>query len=342
MSNYSVPPEKANLDFSDILGQDAVKRHFTAAVTSDRVSHAYMLTGEAGMGKGALASVFAAMLLCERNHLHPCGVCHACRQVRAGTHPDLIRVTHEKPNSISVDEVREQICAEAVIRPFSGKKRVFIVPEAEKMTPQAQNALLKTIEEPPEYVVILLLTESEEALLETIRSRCVKLKMRPVPEQELRRALLSGGGIPEEDAALAVSFARGVPGKAMEMAKSEEFRQRCGLYRKTMEQLPGGSVGTMLEAVAAVREADPGMEEFISFVRMYCRDLLVLKKDRMAKNLIFSGQAASLSRAAGEISLRGAGRILDELERTEDRLRANVSPELALELLLESVRESRT
>ena len=342
MSNYSVPPEKANLDFSDILGQDAVKRHFTAAVTSDRVSHAYMLTGEAGMGKGALASVFAAMLLCERNRLHPCGVCHACRQVRAGTHPDLIRVTHEKPNSISVDEVREQICAEAVIRPFSGKKRVFIVPEAEKMTPQAQNALLKTIEEPPEYVVILLLTESEEALLETIRSRCVKLKMRPVPEQELRRALLSGGGISEEDAALAAGFARGVPGKAMEMAKSEEFRQRCALYRKTMEQLPGGSVSAMLEAAAAVREADPGMEEFISFVRMYCRDLLVLKKDRMAKNLIFSGQAASLSRAAGEISLRGAGRILDELERTEDRLRANVSPELALELLLEAVRESRT
>ena len=257
MSNYSVPPEKANLDFSDILGQDAVKRHFTAAVTSDRVSHAYMLTGEDGMGKGALASVFAAMLLCERDHLHPCGICHACRQVRAGTHPDLIRVTHEKPNSISVDEVREQICAEAVIRPFSGKKRVFIVPEAEKMTPQAQNALLKTIEEPPEYVVILLLTESEEALLETIRSRCVKLKMRPVPEQELRRALFSGGGISEEDAALAVSFARGVPGKAMEMAKSGEFRQRCGLYRKTMEQLPGGSVGTMLEAAAAVREADP-------------------------------------------------------------------------------------
>ena len=329
-------------NFSDILGQDTVKQHFTAAVASDRVSHAYMLTGEAGMGKGALADAFAAMLLCERDHLHPCGVCHACRQVSADTHPDLIRVTHEKPNSISVDEVREQICAEAVIRPFSGKKRVFIVSEAEKMTPQAQNALLKTIEEPPEYVVILLLTESEDALLETIRSRCVKLKMRPVPDQVIRNALRKVGDISEEDIALAVSFARGVPGKAVGMAKSEEFRQCCGLYRKTMEQLPGGSVSTMLEAAAAVREADPDMEEFISFVRMYCRDLLVLKKDRRAKNLIFSGQAEGLSRAAGEISLRGAGRILDELERTEDRLKANVSGELALEMLLEEIRESRT
>ena len=170
----------------------------------------------------------------------------------------------------------------------------------------------------------------------------MKLKMRPVPDQVIRNALRRFGDISEEDAELAVSFARGVPGKAVGMAKSEEFRQRCGLYRKTMEQLPGGSVSTMLEAAAAVREADPGMEEFISFVRMYCRDLLVLKKDRRAKNLIFSGQAEGLSRAAGEISLRGAGRILDELERTEDRLKANVSGELALEMLLEEIRGSRT
>ncbi|MBQ7535933.1 MAG: DNA polymerase III subunit delta' [Stomatobaculum sp.] len=329
------------LNFSDILGQDAVKRHFTAAVVSDRVSHAYMLTGEAGMGKSALAGAFAAMLLCERDPLHPCGVCHACRQVSADTHPDLIRVTHEKPNSISVEEVRRQICAEAVIRPFSGKKRIFIVPEAEKMTPQAQNALLKTIEEPPEYVVILLLTESEEALLETIRSRCVKLKMRPVPEQILRKALQSREDISEETIPLAVSFARGVPGKALEMAQSEEFRQRCALYRRTMEQLPGGSVSSMLEAAVSIREADPGMEEFFSYVRMYCRDLLVLKKDRREKNLIFSEQAETLTRAAGEMTLRGAGRILDELEQTEDRLRANVSGELALEMLLEEIRESR-
>ena len=329
------------LDFSDILGQDAVKRHFTAAVASDRVSHAYMLTGEAGMGKGALAETFAAMLLCERNPLHPCKVCHACRQAAAGTHPDLIRVTHEKPNSISVDEIREQLCQEAVIRPFSGKKRIFIVPEAEKMTPQAQNALLKTIEEPPEYVVILLLTESDEALLETIRSRCVRLKTRPVADELLLRELLSRDGISEEDAALAVSFARGVPGKAFEMASSGEFRERCELYRKTLEELPGGSISRMFDAAAAVREADPGLTEFISYTRMYFRDLLVLKKDRRSRNLIFSGRSEALSRAAGEVTLRKAGRVLDCLEKTEDRLRANVNPELSLEALMEEIRESR-
>ncbi len=328
------------LDFSDIIGQDAVKRHFTAAVASDRVSHAYMLIGETGMGKGALAEAFAAMLLCERDPLHPCGVCHACRQVSAGTHPDLIHITHEKPNSISVEEIRTQLCAEAVIRPFSGKKRIFVVPEAEKMTPQAQNALLKTIEEPPDYVVILLLTEGEQALLETIRSRCVKLKFRPVADEILLRELVERDGAGEKEASLAVNFARGVPGKARQMAQSEEFRQRCGTFFQVLSGLPGGSFSEMMSAAALIREQDPDLSEFLSFVRMYYRDILLLKKDRRSRDLIFAGQEDTLSRMAAVLPLRNAGRILEEADRTEDRLKANVNMELALEMLLEEIRNS--
>ena len=292
------------------------------------------------MGKGALASVFAAMLLCERNRLHPCGVCHACRQVRAGTHPDLIRVTHEKPNSISVDEVREQICAEAVIRPFSGKKRVFIVPEAEKMTPQAQNALLKTIEEPPEYVVILLLTESEEALLETIRSRCVKLRLHPVPDRELLSWLRGLEGVTEEQAELAAGFARGNSGKAREMALSESFRERCAADLQLLTELPEGGAEQLAAGIARIREDHPDPGTFLDFVRMYCRDLLVLKNRGRREDLIFPEWEKELTRAAVQSTLPGIGRILEETERTEERLRANVNPELAIELLLLAVRQS--
>ena len=112
-------------DFQDVVGQEAVKEHFRTAVASDRVSHAYMLIGEAGFGKGTLADAFAKMLLCERNPLHPCGICHSCKQVQAGTHPDVIHVTHEKPNTIGVDEIRSQLDAEVVIRPFSGRRRLL-------------------------------------------------------------------------------------------------------------------------------------------------------------------------------------------------------------------------
>ena len=327
-------------DFQDVVGQEAVKEHFRTAVSSDRVSHAYMLIGEAGLGKNALADAFSKMLLCERDPLHPCGVCHACKQVAAGTHPDVIHVTHEKPNTIGVDEIRDQLSAEVAIRPFSGKRRVFIVPDADKMSVQAQNATLKTIEEPPSYAVILLLCSREDALLETIRSRCVKLRLRPVPDRQLLSWLRSLEGVTEEQAELAAGFARGNPGKAQEMALSESFRERCTADLKLLTELPGGGTEQLLDGIARVREDHPDPGTFLDFVRMYCRDLLVLKKRGRREDLIFPEWDKELTRAAVQTTLQGIGRILEETERTEERFRANVNPELAIELLLLAVRQS--
>ena len=137
------------LVFKDILGHEQIKEHFKNAVETGKVSHAYILSGEAGMGRKSLANAFALSLLCEKGKPEPCMQCHACRQVLSGNHPDLIYVTHEKPASIGVDEIREQINNTIMIRPYSSYYKIYIVDEAEKMTVQAQNALLKTIEEPP-------------------------------------------------------------------------------------------------------------------------------------------------------------------------------------------------
>ena len=127
--------------------------------------HAYILAGEAGMGRKSLAHAFALTLLCEKGKSQPCMECHACKQVLSGNHPDLIHVTHEKAGSIGVDDIREQVNDTIMIRPYSSYYKIYIVDEAEKMTIQAQNALLKTIEEPPSYAVILLLTTNSDGFL---------------------------------------------------------------------------------------------------------------------------------------------------------------------------------
>lgn len=153
------------LGFNDILGHEQIKEHFRNAVQTGKVSHAYILSGEAGMGRKSLANAFALSLLCEKGMEEPCMQCHACKQVLSGNHPDLIYVTHEKPASIGVDDIREQINDTIQVRPYSSYYKIYIVDEAEKMTVQAQNALLKTIEEPPAYAVILLLTTNQDAFL---------------------------------------------------------------------------------------------------------------------------------------------------------------------------------
>ena len=120
--------------FEEILGNEMVKDHFKKAIANHKISHAYILTGEAGMGRKSIANAFAMTLLCEKGGSEPCMSCHSCKQVMSGNHPDLIYVTHEKPGSIGVDDVREQINDTIMIRPYSSYYKIYIVDEAEKMT----------------------------------------------------------------------------------------------------------------------------------------------------------------------------------------------------------------
>ena len=145
-----------------------IKEYLENAVMRSKLSHAYIIEGESSEMRQRAADDFIRILMGKDEH--------AMAQIKAGTHPDIIRVEHEKPLTISVREVREQICDTMGVRPFEGGRKLYIVGDAELMPPGAQNALLKTVEEPPEYGVILLMTSNQEMLLDTIRSRCITLK----------------------------------------------------------------------------------------------------------------------------------------------------------------------
>ena len=140
--------------FKDVVGHKDIINYIRNAVTENKVSHAYILNGERGSGKKMLANLFATTLLCEKQGPDPCNACHSCHQAESGNHPDIIRVTHEKPSTISVDDIRRQVNEDIQIKPYQGPYKIYIIAEADLMTVQAQNALLKTIE-------LLLLTIKE-------------------------------------------------------------------------------------------------------------------------------------------------------------------------------------
>ena len=168
--------------FKDVVGHNDIIQYMQNAVEQDKVSHAYILNGQRGSGKKLLARLFAMTLQCEADGAEPCGECRSCKQTKSGNQPDIITIKHEKPSSIGVEDIREQLNGDIMIKPYSSPYKVYIIPEADLMTAQAQNALLKTIEEPPAYAVIFLLTENADALLSTIRSRCVMLKLRNIKD----------------------------------------------------------------------------------------------------------------------------------------------------------------
>lgn len=175
--------------FRDIIGQEQIKEHLQGALSTGKISHAYIINGEKSSGKEFIAKVFAMALQCEKGEAEPCQECHSCRQALSGNQPDIIKVTHEKPNTISVGDIRIQVNGDIAVKPYSSPYKIYIINEAEKMSVEAQNAILKTLEEPPAYAVIMLLTDNVDSLLPTILSRCVVLNMKPVADSRIKAYL---------------------------------------------------------------------------------------------------------------------------------------------------------
>ena len=320
--------------FQEILGNEMIKEHFLKAIESHRISHAYILTGEEGTGRKSIANAFAMTLLCEKGGTEPCMVCHSCKQALSGNHPDLIYVTHEKPASIGVDDIREQINDTIQIRPYSSYYKIYIVDEAEKMTVQAQNALLKTIEEPPSYAVIILITTNQEAFLPTILSRCVQLKLKPLKDFTVKSYLTEHLKVPEKDAELCAAFARGNLGKAIHLASSEEFKE---LYRRVMSLLK--NVGSMdiwmlLDCIREIKEQNFDIYEVLDLMQLWYRDVLMYKVTKDMNLLVFKDEYRMINETGQKIDYAGLEAILAAIDTARIRLEANVNLDLAMELLL--------
>lgn len=328
------------LKFGDILGHEQIKEHFQKAIESHKVSHAYILTGEAGMGRKSLANAFALTLLCEKGKSEPCMECHACKQVLSGNHPDLIYVTHEKTASIGVDDIREQINDTVMVRPYSSYYKVYIVDEAEKMTQQAQNALLKTIEEPPSYAIIILLTTNQEAFLPTILSRCVQLKLKPLKDFVVKSYLVGSMNIPEADADVYAAFARGNLGKAISIASSDDFKAMRGEILNLLKRIKEMDISELLEAIQKMKEDHLDINECLDFMQLWYRDVLLYKVTKDINLLIFKDEYRTINEISKNSGYDGMERILESIDKTRVRLDANVNMELALELMLLVMKEN--
>lgn len=327
------------LAFQDILGHDSIKQHFQKAIGLHKVSHAYILAGEAGMGRKSLAHAFALTLLCEKGGSQPCMNCHACKQVLSGNHPDLIHVTHEKPGSIGVDDIREQINDTIMIRPYSSYYKVYIVDDAEKMTIQAQNALLKTIEEPPSYAVIILLTINEDLFLPTILSRCVQLKLKPLKDSVIQAYLKETMGIPEREAQLYAAFARGNLGKAIKLSDSEEFKDMYKRLLSMLRNIKNMDISQLLDYSKKLKE-EMDIYECLDFMQVWYRDALMFKVTNDANLLIFKDEYSTISDMSRHIGYDGFENILQAIEKARIRMEANVNMELAMELMFLVMKEN--
>ena len=326
--------------FRDIVGQEQIKEHLQNALESGKISHAYIINGEKSSGKEFIAKVFAMALQCEAGGTEPCQECHSCKQALSANQPDIIRVTHEKPNTISVDDIRVQINNDVAIKPYSSRYKVYILNEAEKMTQQAQNALLKTLEEPPEYAVILLLTANVNSLLPTILSRCVVLNMKPVSDTQVKKYLMEQLQIPDYKAEVCVAFARGNVGKAKSLATSEDFENVKNEALSLLKYIRDMELHEIITAIKKITEYKLEINDYLDIMAIWYRDILLFKATKDANHLIFREELPSLRQAATRSSYEGIENIIKALDKAKARLKANVNFDLTMELLLLEIKEN--
>lgn len=333
-----------------IWGHDSAVDRLQRSVRSGNVSHAYLFSGPDGVGKRTLAKALAAAVACptpRRDLAIPCGQCASCRRVARETHPDIQTLslatqaaTIERPSgkntSLTIDSIRALRSA-AALRPLEAGRRMILIDNAETLQEPAQEALLKTLEEPPHSVTIVLLANEPEALLPTVRSRCQHVELRPVGRAELAMRLHALG----TDEALSqeiAGLAKGRPGWAIRAAADVTMRTAQNeAVDRALVWIKGGRLDRLITAVRLGDGFSKRRDEIIVDLQVLMgvwRDLLLIGTGA-AQHATFQSRRADLTQVAQEIGLVAAAVATVSVQQCLKDLEGNIRPRLALEGMVE-------
>ena len=250
-------------------------------------------------------------------------------------------MTHEKPGSIGVDDVRDRLVGDIAIKPYSSRYKIYIVDEAEKLTVQAQNALLKTIEEPPVYGIIIFLTTNSEMFLPTIISRCVSLNLYPLASSLVKKHLMEELKVPDYKADVCVAFSQGNMGKAIQLAKSAEFDSVKTDFIRLIKNTGNIGYTEILKTINDAATDGFGLMDYLDLILIWYRDVLFYKATHSADGLVFREEVSSIQTAAARTSYEGIEEIVRAIETSKVRLNANVNEEIVTELMFSKIKENQ-
>lgn len=323
------PVEEITSDWG-MIGHEWAVRLLQLSLARGQLSHAYLFLGPPRIGKTTLAVALAQAVNCTGDS-PPCGECRSCRLIAAGRHPDIRLVEGGEVRAILIDQVRT-LQHEIVLSPVEARRRVVILTDFQGATPEAANSLLKTLEEPPAQVMLILTASQRERLLPTIFSRCRPLWLRPPSDETIARGLQARLDVPEERAHQLARLAAGKVGWAVQAARDESpLRQRAEHLRRIQEITGAGTLERLRWARDLSEQAD-GLPAFLDCWLSWWRDLLLWRAG--CPELIANvDQEATLTAAAPSYGVPELLRGLKALNEARRRLDSNANPRLTLEVL---------
>ena len=311
--------------FENIIGQSSIKNMLQSSIKNDKISHSYIFEGAAGMGKKLMAYTFAGYLVCETGN--SCGKCRGCVLAKTGTHPDIITVRpKDGKKNIGVDDVRETIKT-AQVKPYMAEKKIIILPDCDGITAEAQNAMLKVIEEPPEYIVFLILIQNSNTLLETVRSRSIKLEFLPYSDDEIKKAIAVSEINP-----YILSYCEGNIGRAKELVFDDEFVHLRNEFFEKLPSLKSTSGYKSFEIANFFESSKDNADILLDFMLSFFRDVL-LKKTGGCDMLQNTDKSEMIEDFSDKMTIKSAVDMIEMIIKTKQMLSRNVNYSLAVNTL---------
>ncbi|MDL1888900.1 DNA polymerase III subunit delta' [Nitrospirales bacterium NOB] len=331
------------MPFADIIGHDRAKRLLTSAVLQNRLAHAYLFHGADRIGKRLLALRLTQALLCEtvagHGDLDACGTCRACRQVEARTHPDFLVIEPDREQAnpqIKIELIRD-IEHQMIYRPLIGNRKICLIDDADRMTIGAANALLKTLEEPPDHSLFLLVSSRPYALPSTIRSRCQALRLASPAQTQVEAAIILKRELPPADAHFLAVLNEGQLGHALDTDLAEARRSQKE-YALLFSPKGLQSFSTILATAEALAKGDRAGDAFEWLLR-WLRDLLLLAIGAESEQILNRDALSELRVIAERVNVDDLLQLIGELELLERQTQRNINLQIALESLLLRLRD---
>lgn len=321
--------------FDGIVGQKKAIESIKKAIEDNQIAHAYLFEGAEGLGKKAIALNLATALVCSGND-KPCGKCNSCLKASTGNHPEIKVI--EEEGTIKVDEIR-QLIKDIQLKPYEGIRKVYIICDADKINIQGQNALLKTLEEPPHYATIILLATRSSRLLPTIVSRCQTIKLSPLSLDEVKTYLVNNKDINNERAQMLAAFSGGIVGRAEKLLDDEDFHKRREELIKLSRNLITSNLISILDQISFFEEEKSNVEEILDLMISWYRDLYVYKETRSLDLIINIDKIDEIELQSVRVDLGKVRDIIFIIEKAKNNLKSNVQFHLNIEVMLLNIQE---
>lgn len=327
------------MGFSEIIGHQKSLETLRAALASGRLHHAYLMIGPEGVGKRTIALSLAKAIHCTEMDNDFCGRCPNCSRIETGNHPDVRTIEPGAgKKEIGIQQIREME-KELNFRAFSGQKVVIIDP-AVLMSVSAQNALLKTLEEPPRDSLLILIASNSGGLLPTLRSRCLRLSFGPVPRELIADFLAAREAMPRDDAKFVAAMSMGSLGRALELDRDELSEQRRS-WIDIMSSLTLGDYRAALNAAEALSGSREESLRFLAWVETWYRDLLIHALTQETNELVNVDMLPQIQQQSGSAKLDGVLLSLSQIAGATARIQRNLNRRMVLEALFIGAVEAR-